>query len=396
MFEVADAGGIEQAVAGLAPAADAEPVTPRSRPMDPEAEAWLEDAAARCRMALQGYGMSARLEQKVLTPNAGLLKFKGSNELTVAAVERKAQELETTHALKILSVRAEPGRVTVSVRRPKRATLRLADVWAAWERTPGAPNTRILVGVCEDDGSLLFLEPERAPHTLVAGSTGSGKSVLVQNLLLGIAATNAPGQARITLIDPKSGVDYLPLEALPHLDGGIVDQSDVAIQRLEALVEEMERRYALFKSARVQNLRGYNRTAEAPLPVLWLVHDEFADWMQLDEYREGVEAAVTRLGVKARAAGIYLVFAAQRPDNSVFPMQLRSNLGNRLVLRVDGAGTSDISLGVKGGGAERLLGHGHMAAILGGGTEPVYAQVPFVHEDDLPGLVAAIRDGTLQ
>lgn len=99
---------------------------------------------------------------------------------------------------------------------------------------------------------------------------------------------------------------------------------------------------------------------------------------------------VNRLGVKARAAGIYLVFAAQRPDNTVFPMQLRSNLGNRLVLRVDSAGTSDLSLGMKNGAAERLLGKGHLAAILGGGTEPVYARVPYLAEDRLERLVAAL------
>jgi S-DNA-T family DNA segregation ATPase FtsK/SpoIIIE len=113
--------------------------------------------------------------------------------------------------------------------------------------------------------------------------------------------------------------------------------------------------------------------------------------MQIDTYASAVEAAVSRLGVKARAAGIYLIFAAQRPDNTVFPMQLRSNLGNRLILRVDSAGTSDLSLGVKGGGAERLLGKGHLAAILGGGTEPIYGQVPYVAEDELPEFVAAIR-----
>lgn len=351
--------------------------------------AWLEEVSAQARNAFLRYGMSARLEVRVLTPNAALLKFKGSDDLTVASIERRRTELETTHGLEVMSVRAEPGKVVVSIRRPDRQVLTLPEVWRHWATNRNGPNTRLLIAVKEDDAEPLFLEPDPTPHTLVAGSTGSGKSVLIQNILLGIAATNLPSQARIVLIDPKSGVDYFPFESLPHLDGGIIDDSDVALERLDGLVAEMERRYSLFKAARVSNIRGYNQKAAEPLPMIWLVHDEFADWMQIDDYRTGVEAAVSRLGVKARAAGIYLIFAAQRPDNTVFPMQLRSNLGNRLILRVDSAGTSDLSLGLKGGGAERLLGKGHLAAVIGGGGL-VYAQCPYVDEVELQELVDAL------
>lgn len=354
---------------------------------------WLADTAQRCRAALMRYGMSARLEQQILTPNAALLKFRGSDDLTVAKVEAKRVELETTHGLELINVRAEPGFVVLSIKRPHRMTLELPSVWQDWEGRSDGANARLLIAVKEDDGSPMFLEPEPAPHTLVAGSTGSGKSILVQNIILGIAATNRPDQAQIVLIDPKAGVDYFAFEELPHLDGPIIDNEDEALERLDALVAEMQRRYALFKQARVSNITAYNKATEEPLPLIWLIHDEFADWMQLDSYRAGVEAAVTRLGVKARAAGIYLIFAAQRPDASVFPMQLRSNLGNRLILRVDSAGTSDLSLGIKNGGAERLLGKGHLAAIIGGGTTATYAQVPFLSTERLELLVAAlVRD----
>lgn len=365
----------------------------QDRPSQESDTLWLDDTAQRCRAALLRYGMSARLEQQVLTPNAALLRFRGSDDLTVAKVENKREELESTHGLELIGVRAEPGFVVVSIKRPHRMTLGLPEVWMGWETSDDAANARLLIAIKEDDGSPLFLEPEPAPHTLVAGSTGSGKSILVQNIILGIAATNRPNQSRIILIDPKAGVDYFAFEALPHLDGPIIDQEDAALSRLDALVAEMQRRYALFKEARVSNIAAYNKAASEPLPLIWLIHDEFADWMQLDSYRSGVEAAVNRLGVKARAAGIYLIFAAQRPDASVFPMQLRSNLGNRLILRVDSAGTSDLSLGMKNGGAERLLGKGHLAAIIGGGTAPIYAQVPFIDTERLEQLVAAlVRD----
>lgn len=118
--------------------------------------------------------------------------------------------------------------------------------------------------------------------------------------------------------------------------------------------------------------------------------DEFAEWMMTPEYADAVPDVVGRLGVKARAAGISLVFAAQRPDATVMPMQLRANLGNRLVLRVDGEGTSEIALGEKG--AERLLGKGHLAAKLEGAPEIIFGQVPFVDSDFLAQGVALLKD----
>jgi S-DNA-T family DNA segregation ATPase FtsK/SpoIIIE len=359
-------------------------------------DGWLDQVATKCTNALMRYGMSAQLVDEVLTPNAALLKYRGADNLTIAKVENRAQELETTHALEVFNVRAQPGRIVISIRRPQRARLTLAGVWASWEqlRSPAsAGNSRLLIAVNEDDGSGLFLQPHPTPHTLVAGSTGSGKSVLIQNIILGIAATNTPRLAQILLIDPKGGVDYYAFEDLPHLQDGIVSDTEEALARLERLVAEMERRYVLFRGAKVSNLEGYNRRhADDPLPAIWAVHDEFADWMQIESYRAAVEAIVSRLGVKARAAGIYLVFAAQRPDSTVFPMQLRSNLGNRLILKVDSVGTSDLSLGQKGGAAERLLGQGHLAALVGGAPSPVYAQVPFVDESELAELVRALID----
>ena len=234
----------------------------------------------------------------------------------------------------------------MAVERPEREVVNIQELWSRWY--PGTAewgNQKILIGVRETDGSQLFLSPGRrhAPHTLIAGSTGSGKSVLMQNIILGIAATNTPEQARILLIDPKQGVDYFAFEDLPHLDGGIIDDQETASRRLSELVAEMDRRYVRFKEVRVPNLAAYNAKVapDQRLPAIWLIHDEFAEWMLVEDYKESVASVVQRLGVKARAAGIYLVFAAQRPDALVMPMQLRANLGNRLILRVDSEGTSE-------------------------------------------------------
>lgn len=234
-------------------------------------------------------------------------------------------------------------------------------------------------------------QPSHAPHTLIAGTTGSGKSILIQNLLVDIALTNDPSLAKIYCIDPKMGVDYVALDGLPHLAEPIIVDQDPAITVLEGLVVEMDDRYRRFAAARVPNLRTFNERVAAVdrLPAIFVVHDEFAEWMLTESYRDSVSATVKRLGVKARAAGIHLFFAAQRPDKDVLPPQLRDNLGNRLILRVEGEGTSEIALGQKG--AERLLGKGHCAARLQNEPDLIYAQVPWIGATDVSEVVQMLK-----
>jgi S-DNA-T family DNA segregation ATPase FtsK/SpoIIIE len=364
--------------------------------MDTAAEIeWLKQVESLCKGALQQFQFQSKLLSSTLTPNAALLKFQGSANLTVEQVLRRRSEFLTTHKLNVISVRAEPGIVAIAIARTNRRVLHLPEVWRGWNANCEAGNHDLLIAIKEEDSSRLFLSPKaNAPHTLIAGSTGSGKSVLMQNIILGIACTNTPEQARIVLIDPKQGVDYFAFDGLPHLQGGIIETQDNAIATLNQLVEEMNRRYSVLKENRVSNIFDLNKKQNPTekLPFLWVIHDEFAEWMMTEQYADAVSDIVGRLGVKARAAGISLVFAAQRPDATVMPMQLRANLGNRLVLRVDGEGTSEIALGEKG--AERLLGKGHLAAKLEGEPSIIYAQVPFVDAGFLAETVEALKSTT--
>ena len=353
---------------------------------------WLRQAEGLCKGALQQFQLQSRLVASALTPNAALLKFQGSANLTVEQVMRRRSEFLTTHRLNVISVRAEPGVVAIAIARPRRRVLQLPEVWKNWNPDCSEGNHDLLIAVKEEDSQHLFLSPKlNAPHTLIAGSTGSGKSVLMQNLILGIACTNTPQQAKIILIDPKLGVDYFAFEGLPHLQGSIIDNQGDADSKLSELVAEMDRRYRVLRENRVSNVFDLNKKPDATerLPLLWAIHDEFAEWMMTPEYAESISNVVGRLGVKARAAGISLVFAAQRPDVNVMPMQLRANLGNRLVLRVDSEGTSEIALGEKG--AERLLGKGHLAAKLEGTPEITFAQVPFVDSELIARVVAQVK-----
>lgn len=366
-------------------------------------QSWLDATAQKLRTALLGYDLQAKIAGTRLTPNAALIRFVGSDRLRMEDIQNRESALLTTHGLRLVAISPLPGEIVVAVARPQRQIVSLWEVWGRRElnRNAAGQNTSFVLGLRELDGEILYLNLGTAfggaqshdPHTLVAGATGSGKSVLIQAIILDIAATNPSSLAQIILIDPKMGVDYAAIERLPHIHGGIVIDQGRAQIELESLVAEMERRYELFRSNAARDLRSFNaaKPAAERLPLLFLVHDEFAEWMLTDTYKDAVATTVQRLGVKARAAGIHLIFAAQRPDANVMPMQLRDNLGNRLILKVASVGTSEIALGIKG--AESLLGLGHLAARLSGEAGVVFAQAPFLSDADIERAVDAIIQG---
>ena len=368
---------------------------------DGESRVWLKSTVRVVQRALRGYGMTAKLVGARLTPNAALVRLRGSDDLTVPKVERKRQELLTSHGVNVVTVLAAPMEVVIMVARPERTVLPLRDLWRQRALPPSAPamNTSLLLGARESDGELLYLnvagdfagQPTHGPHTLIAGETGSGKGVLVQCLLLDICATNSPAHAQIQLIDPKAGIDFPWLRCMPHAGGQLITDQRRAIQAMEALVAEMERRNRLLAKAGVTNVLTYNRKVgpNELLSRIWLFHDELADWMMIREYRDAVELNANRLGVKARAAGINLVFVTQRPDKEALPMQLRANLSNRLVLKVADKRNSVLVLDEPG--AERLLGRGHLAAKLSGEGKVILAQVPFAGSEEIEQLADLIR-----
>jgi S-DNA-T family DNA segregation ATPase FtsK/SpoIIIE len=367
---------------------------------DVEREEWAQVVTKKLKAALNSYGLQAAILGTRLTPNGCLVRLAGSDRLRVEDIENKRTQLLTTHAIGLVTVQPKPGEIVVTVAGSKRQAVSLWELWSRRDlnRNVAGINTSFLLGLQEINGALLYLNlgtefgglSSHEPHSLVAGATGSGKSVLIQALLLDIAATNSKDLAQIILIDPKMGVDYAPLADLPHMRDEIVTTKEKASEVLEALVQEMEGRYRAFAKARARDLPTYNSkvSAQERLPMVFLVHDEFADWMLDDAYKAAVSAAVQRLGVKARAAGIHLIFAAQRPDKDVMPMQLRENLGNRLILKVSSEATSKIALDRPG--AELLLGRGHLAAKLNGEQGLVFAQAPFLSDQDIESAVQAI------
>ncbi len=363
--------------------------------------AWAEEVTQKLKSALNGYGQQAVVLGTRLTPNGCLVRLAGSDRLRVEDIEAKRTQMLTTHALQLVTVQPKPGEIVITLAGDKRLSVSMWELWARrnLNRNAAGINTSFILGVQEINGSILYLNlggehgglASHEPHSLVAGATGSGKSVLIQAILLDIAATNPKELAQIVLIDPKMGVDYAALEDLPHMREPIITSRERAAEVLATLVEEMENRYRMFAAARARDLATYNAKAQPDerLPMIFLVHDEFADWMLDDNYKSAVGAAVQRLGVKARAAGIHLIFAAQRPDKDVMPMQLRENLGNRLILKVASEATSKIALDRPG--AELLLGKGHLAAKLNGEQGLIFAQAPYLTDDEIAQAVESIR-----
>lgn len=366
---------------------------------------WASEITGKLKSALNSYGLQAQVLDTRLTPNGCLVRLAGSDRLRVADIESRQLQLLTTHGIRLVTVQPKPGEIVVSLEGEKRQAVSLWDVWNTREinRNAAGINSSFILGVQELNGAVLYLNlggafgglTQHEPHSLIAGATGSGKSVLIQALLLDIAATNSSIQSKIILIDPKMGVDYAMLDSLPHLLEPIITEKQRAAEVLDDLVNEMESRYRVFAAARVRDLSTYNatRVPSEQLPMMFLVHDEFADWMLDDSYKSLVSSAVQRLGVKARAAGIHLFFAAQRPDKDVMPMQLRDNLGNRLILKVASEATSKIVLDRSG--AEALLGRGHLAAKLSGEHGLVYAQAPFLSDSDITEAVEAIKQDNI-
>ena len=360
---------------------------------------WLDEQVARLRQALQAENKEARIKGSRLTPNGGLVHIDG-RVVTVKWLLGIKVDLLTKYGIDIVRITPQSGRIAVVIRRPDRAILHLADAWQRRLLQASSPETNmaILIGEQEDDGELFYLslnenfagQEQAAPHTLISGTTGSGKGILTSNLILDLCAFNDPRLVEVYLIDPKYGADYLWARDLPHLRGGIVAKKDEATAMMRRLVQMMEERYRKITNDGCANIEQYNckQHAGSRLPHVLIFFDEVANWMLDDDFKDEIEGAIDEIATKARAAGLHLFMIYQRADKDVMSMHLRANLGNRLILRLGDEGSSKIALGDKG--AERLLGKGHIIAKLGS-DEKIYGQVPFIGEDEIVVVADAIK-----
>ncbi len=226
------------------------------------------------------------------------------------------------------------------------------------------------------------------PHLLVAGATGSGKSVLMNSLILSLVYKAGPDQLRLILIDPKV-VELSIYGRLPHLVDGVVTDPKHASRALKWAVVEMERRYRLFAASGARDIARYNRAAENPLPYYVIIIDELADLMMVAPV--DVEQAIARLAQMARAAGLHLVVATQRPSVDVITGTIKANIPSRIAFAVSSQVDSRTILDTAG--AERLLGRGDMLFHPVGAAKPQRLQGAFVQETEIENVMQTVDPG---
>jgi hypothetical protein len=310
------------------------------------------------------------------------LRLKPLGKTSIGKVRNHAKDLRS-HIAGIASVPViddQPGYISVDVQRPDRQTVRLAECLG---KAPAALDSRPVFPVGVDVTGRphwLDLADSSTCHVLAAGTTGSGKSEFLKAMLAGLAARLSPLDLRFVLVDPKHVTFNFP-KSSPYLLHPVAHTVAEAMPLVQECFAETERRYALLEKRSLEHV-GQLKGKDA-LPRIVIVFDEFADLMADRETRKELEGSLKRIGALARAAGIHLVLATQRPDKDVVTPLLRANLPTRICLRVDGERNSKIILDEEGG--ENLLGNGDLFWKHGGGM--IRLQGAFVAKPELEKLL---------
>ena len=292
------------------------------------------------------------------------VKIKPHLGVKVASVMKLSQDLQVQLGIAEPPLIApQPGYVSVDLPRSDRQTAFFED-YIPLEKSGSNP-ALIAIGV-DLDGQLVEadLSDPNTCHFLVGGTTGSGKSEFLRSLLLSLLRRHSKEHMQIALVDPKR-VTFPEFEKIPSLYSAIVKDSENAIQLMTDLVAEMERRYQQFESAGCPNINTYNQNAFRPLPRIVTIFDEYADFMADKETCKELETSIKRLGAMARAAGIHLIIATQRPEAKVVTPVIRSNLPGRVALRTASEADSKIVLGGQETAAAYLLGKGDLLYQVG-------------------------------
>ena len=248
-------------------------------------------------------------------------------------------------------------------------------------------SSKLCVGLGKDiEGKVITIDLAKMPHLLVAGTTGSGKSVCVNTLLAGIMYKARPDEVKLILVDPKV-VELTNYNGIPHLLVPVVTDAKKAASALHWAVGEMERRYKSFADTRVRDIKAYNAQAEEKMPYIVIVIDEMSDLMMVA--KADVEDAILRLAQKARACGIHMVLATQRPSVDVITGIVKANIPSRIAFAVSSLTDSRTILDM--GGAEKLLGKGDMLYYPIGANKPSRVQGAFVSDEELNRVTDFIK-----
>lgn len=358
-----------------------------------ENESKLKENADKLERTFQSFGVKANVTKVHHGPAVTKYEVYPEAGVKVSRIVNLSDDLALALAAKDIRIEAPiPGKSAVGIEVPNTniTTVLLREVLET--KNPKLQNP-LAVSLGKDiAGEAVFAELNKMPHLLVAGATGSGKSVCINGIIVSILMNAKPSEVKLMLIDPKM-VELNVYNGIPHLLTPVVTNPKKASQALRKVVSEMERRYELFSHTGTRNIEAYNELirqnnnmldAKQPhLPFIVVIVDELADLMMVAS--SDVEDSITRLAQMARAAGIHLIIATQRPSVDVITGVIKANIPSRIAFSV--SSQTDSRTILDSGGAEKLLGRGDMLYQPIGASKPVRVQGAFLSDDEVERVV---------
>lgn len=342
----------------------------------------------------ESFGVKAKITQVHLGPAVTKYEVQPSVGVKVSKIVSLSDDIALALAAKDIRIEAPiPGKsaIGIEVANQNVAMVSLREVL---ENNPkNNPDEKLQIALGRDiSGEAMMASLDKMPHLLVAGATGSGKSVCINGIITSILLRAKPHEVKMMMIDPKM-VELNVYNGIPHLLAPVVTNPKKAAQALQKVVAEMERRYDLFSHTGTRNMQGYNdyvkkhnelnEEKQPELPFIVVIVDELADLMMVAS--NDVEDAITRLAQMARAAGIHLIIATQRPSVDVITGVIKANIPSRIAFAVSSSIDSRTILDM--GGAEKLLGRGDMLLLPVGSSKPTRIQGAFLSDAEVEDVV---------
>ena len=353
----------------------------------------LTENAAKLQKTLYSFGVSAKVQDVSVGPTITRYELKPAEGTRVSKIANLADDIALNLAAETIRIEAPiPGKQAVGIEVPNetKEAVHLREVIDSDEFSNNKSKLSIALGK-DVAGKTVVADIAKMPHVLIAGSTGSGKSVCINTIITSIVYNAKPSEVKLVMVDPKV-VELSVYNGIPHLLIPVVTDPKKAAGALAWAVIEMDERYNKFAQKGVRDLKGYNKAIEkenenAKLPQIVIIIDELADLMMVAA--KEVEEAICRLAQKARAAGMHLVIATQRPSVDVITGLIKANVPSRISFAVSSQVDSRTILDCAG--AEKLLGKGDMLFYPVGATKPQRIQGAFVSDDEVEKIVDFIK-----
>ncbi|MDR5658129.1 DNA translocase FtsK 4TM domain-containing protein [Serpentinicella sp. ANB-PHB4] len=350
----------------------------------------IHKKAIKLEETLKNFGVQAKIIQVSKGPTVTRFELQPATGVKVSKIVNLSDDIALNLAASAIRIEAPiPGKAAVGIEIPNDniSMVTLKEILDHDEYKTNRLNVPFALGK-DVSGSPLITDITKMPHLLIAGATGSGKSVCINTLILSILYSATPESVRLLLIDPKV-VELNQYNGIPHLLIPVVTEPKRATKALNWAVQEMNQRYKLFAESGVKDITGYNsKFSDNKLPYIVIVIDELADLMMVAS--NDVEDTICRLAQMARAAGLHLIIATQRPSVDVITGVIKANIPSRIAFSV--TSQTDSRTILDSGGAEKLLGKGDMLFYPTGFTKPSRIQGAFVSENEVERVVSFVKN----